>query len=62
MNIIELTPDIAINLDEVSSITRHPDGNAQVVVGGKVLNVPMRYEDMKEFLKNASRIKTEMAY
>ena len=63
MNVIEITRDVTLNIESIGAIMRNPiNDRAIVIVGGQQIEADMRYEDLKEFIKNASRIKTEAAY
>ncbi len=60
MNIIEITRDMTLNIESVGAIMRNPiNDRAIVVIGGQQIEADMRYEDLKEFVKNASRIPSQ---
>jgi len=61
--IIEISPTVTINMDQVSAVMRNPEtGRAMVIVGTEKIDSEMPYEQLVNFMKNMVRMKSDQVF
>ncbi len=60
--IIEISKGVTVNLEQIGAVIKAKDESSIIIIGGKEIPSKIKYDRLIEFMKNANKVRTSLAY